>query len=50
VGVQHWSAFNEVYAGIMGDNRPARAVIPVPELRHGCLVEVEAVAVRRDRE
>ncbi len=48
VGVQHWSAFNHVYAGIMGDNRPARAVIPVPELHHGCLVEIEAVAVRPD--
>lgn len=46
VGVENWSAFNQAYADIMGDHRPARAVIPVPELHHGCLVEVEAVAVR----
>ena len=26
---------------------PARTVVPVPELHHGYLVEVEAIAVRR---
>lgn len=46
VGVEHWPAFNAVYAEMFGDARPARAVIPVPELHHGYLVEVDAVAAR----
>jgi 2-iminobutanoate/2-iminopropanoate deaminase len=47
VGVENWPAFNRVYAEIMGDARPARTVVPVPELHHGYLVEVDAVAARR---
>jgi len=46
VGVEHWPAFNTVYAEMFGDARPARAVIPVPELHHGYLVEVDAIAAR----
>ena len=43
-GVAHWPAFNEVYAEIMGNSRPARSVVPVPELHFGYLVEVDAIA------
>ena len=39
-----WGGFNTVFARLLGDHRPARAVVPVPELRHGCLVEIQAVA------
>jgi reactive intermediate/imine deaminase len=46
VGVEFWPAFNAVYAELFGDARPARAVIPVPELHHGYLVEVDAIAAR----
>lgn len=46
VGVGHWPRFNAVYAAVMGDARPARAVVPVPELHHGYLVEIDAIAVR----
>ncbi len=46
VGVEHWPAFNRVYAEMFGDARPARAVVPVPELHHGYLVEIDAVAAR----
>lgn len=46
VGVAHWPRFNAVYASVMGPARPARAVVPVPELHHGYLVEVDAIAVR----
>lgn len=46
VGVEHWPVFNTVYAEMMGDARPARAVIPVPELHHGYLVEIDAIAAR----
>ncbi len=44
VGVEHWKTFNQVYAELMGDSKPARAVVPVPELHHGYLVEIEAIA------
>ena len=46
VGVEHWPAFNKVYAGVFGSHKPARAVVPVPGLHHGCLVEVQLVAER----
>ena len=44
VGVDNWPRFNAIYAQVMGEARPARAVVPVPELHHGYLVEIEAVA------
>lgn len=46
VGVDNWPRFNAVYAEVMGDHRPARTVVPVPELHYGYLVEIDAVAVR----
>ena len=45
VGVTNWSRFNQVYAARLGDSRPARTVVPVPELHYGYLVEVDAIAV-----
>ncbi len=44
VGVENWPRFNAIYAEMMGDARPARSVVPVPELHYGCLVEIDAVA------
>jgi len=44
VGVEHWPEFNALYAERLGDAKPARAVIPVPRLNHGALVEIDAVA------
>jgi enamine deaminase RidA (YjgF/YER057c/UK114 family) len=44
VGVENWSVFNAVYAEALGGARPARAVVPVPELHHGYLIEIEAIA------
>jgi len=44
VGIEHWDGFNRVYADMMGDARPARAVVPAPALHHGFLVEIEAIA------
>lgn len=45
-GVEHWPAFNTFYAGVFGDHKPARAVVPVPALHHDFLVEVQLVAQR----
>jgi 2-iminobutanoate/2-iminopropanoate deaminase len=39
-----WPKVNETYARVFGAHRPARAVIPVPELRPGCLIEIQAIA------
>ncbi|HEU4828664.1 MAG TPA: RidA family protein [Gemmatimonadales bacterium] len=39
-----WPEVDRVYADMLGPHRPARAVIPVPELRPGCLIEVQAIA------
>ena len=41
-----WPAFNQLYAQWLGTHRPARAVVPVPCLHHGLLVELEATALR----
>lgn len=45
VGVANWPRFNAVYAEVLGSARPARSVVPVPELHYGYLVEIDAVAV-----
>lgn len=45
VGVENWPAFNAVYAAMLPDARPARTVVPVAELHHGCLVEIDAIAL-----
>lgn len=42
--VQHWPTVNALYAGLMGEHRPARAIIPCGQLHHGALVEISAVA------
>lgn len=41
-----WNDFNALYAQWLGNWKPARAVVPVPELHYGVLLEVEATAVR----
>jgi 2-iminobutanoate/2-iminopropanoate deaminase len=40
-----WPAFNTLYAEWAGNARPARAVVPVPTLHYGFLIEVEATAL-----
>jgi len=39
-----WGAVNQVYARLMGEHRPARAIVPVKDLHYGFLIEIEAVA------
>jgi reactive intermediate/imine deaminase len=46
-GVEYWPAFNGIYARVFGAHKPARAVVPVPALHHGFLVEIQLVAERR---
>jgi|ERR1044072_6122851 2-iminobutanoate/2-iminopropanoate deaminase len=42
--IELWAAVNSVYSRIMGDHRPARAVVPTGKLHYGFLVEIAAVA------
>jgi reactive intermediate/imine deaminase len=42
-----WQDVNETVARVLGDHRPARAVIPVLELKEGCHIEIQAVAAVR---
>lgn len=39
-----WPRVNAAYARVLGAHRPARAVVPVPTLHHGYLVEIQAIA------
>jgi 2-iminobutanoate/2-iminopropanoate deaminase len=43
--IASWPAFNTIYAAWAGAARPARAVVPVPELHYGFRIEIEAVAL-----
>jgi 2-iminobutanoate/2-iminopropanoate deaminase len=42
--IELWGAVNQVYTRLMGDHRPARAVVPVKELHYGFQIEIEAIA------
>ena len=46
VGVDNWPRFNAVYAEMLPDARPARTVVPVTELHHAYLVEVDAIGLQ----
>ena len=45
--ITHWPAFNAVYAEVIGVHRPARTVVPVPQLHYGYLVEMDVIAALR---
>ncbi len=42
--INDWGKINETYIRILGEHRPARAVIPVAPLHFGLKLEVTAVA------
>lgn len=43
-----WDAVNETYARIMGNHRPARAIVPVKDLHFGTKIEIQAIAAVLD--
>jgi 2-iminobutanoate/2-iminopropanoate deaminase len=47
VGVSNWPEFNAIYADIFGEHKPARAVVPVPELHYGFMVEIQLVVEKK---
>jgi 2-iminobutanoate/2-iminopropanoate deaminase len=43
-GIELWEAVNKIYSRVLGEHRPARAVIPCGPLHYGFLIEIEAIA------
>lgn len=42
--IGNWARFNETYAKIMGEHRPARVVVPCGVLNRGCEIEIDCIA------
>ena len=43
-----WDRVNETYARILGEHKPARAIVPVKDLHFGTKIEIQAIAAVRD--
>jgi 2-iminobutanoate/2-iminopropanoate deaminase len=43
-----WDKVNEVCARILGEHKPARAIVPVKDLHFGTKIEIQAIAAVRD--
>jgi 2-iminobutanoate/2-iminopropanoate deaminase len=39
-----WGRVNAVYSSVMGEHKPARAVVPVKDLHYGYGIEIQCVA------
>ena len=46
--ISHWGEVNQVYSEVMGEHRPARAVVPTRDLHYGYLVEIQAIGALRE--
>lgn len=44
--IELWSGVNETYARVLGEHRPARAVIPVKDLHFDTKIEIAAIAAK----
>lgn len=42
--IELWGKVNDTYARVMGEHRPARAVIPVKDLHFDTKIEIAAIA------
>jgi len=42
--VDLWDAVNTSYARVLGEHRPARAIVPVKDLHFGTKIEIQAIA------
>ena len=47
--IELWGKVNEVYARVMGDHRPARAIVPVKDLHFDTKIEIQAIAAVGDK-
>ncbi len=39
-----WDKVNAVYARVLGEHKPARAIVPVKDLHFGTKIEIQAIA------
>lgn len=46
--IELWGKVNEVYARVLGDHRPARAIVPVKDLHFDTKIEIQAIAAVKD--
>ncbi|HEX8737439.1 MAG TPA: Rid family detoxifying hydrolase [Pyrinomonadaceae bacterium] len=46
--IELWGKVNEVYARILGEHRPARAIVPVKDLHFNTKIEIQAIAALAD--
>ena len=46
--IELWGKVNETYARVMGDHRPARAIVPVKDLHFGTQIEIQAIAAVKE--
>lgn len=46
--IELWGKVNETYARVMGDHRPARAVVPVKDLHFDTKIEIQAIAAVKE--
>jgi 2-iminobutanoate/2-iminopropanoate deaminase len=46
--IELWGEVNEAYARVMGDHRPARAIVPVKDLHFGTKIEIQAIAAVKE--
>lgn len=44
-GIDDWAEANAAFARAFGSHRPARAIVPVPALHYGVMIEVEMIAL-----
>lgn len=42
--IELWGAVNKKYSEVMGDHRPARAIVPVKDLHFDTKIEIQAIA------
>jgi 2-iminobutanoate/2-iminopropanoate deaminase len=43
-----WGAVNAKYSEVMGDHRPARAIVPVKDLHFDTKIEIQAIAAKKE--
>ena len=46
--IELWGEVNKKYAEVLGDHRPARAIVPVKDLHFDTKIEIQAIAVRSE--
>ena len=46
--IELWGKVNETYARVIGDHRPARAIVPVKDLHFDTKIEIQAIAAVKE--